>query len=144
MKKYIDIVEQGIHEIGLDPEMFRGELDGEWSIRMGQNDLWIDLWADDLSDQVYFQVVAPVVDVSQIMPVVFYEELLNLNLEMCGVSFCLHGKKVVLKSTRTASGLDVEEVYSMLLIMGKYVKSFTKVLNNKYFNEGEAGDAPEQ
>ena len=111
---------------------------------MGKNNLWIDLWADDVSDQVYFQVVAPVFDVSQMMPRMFYEELLNLNLEMCGVSFCLHGKKVVLKSTRTAFGLDVEEVYSILLIMGKYVKSFSRILNDKYFNEGQAGDAPEQ
>ncbi len=144
MKQYTDIVEQGIREIGLDPDTFRGDLDGEWSIRLGENDLWIDLWEDELSGQVYFQVVAPVFDVAQLMPRVFYEELLNLNLEMCGVAFCLHGKKVVLKSTRTATGLDVEEVYSILLIMGKYVKSFSRVLSDKYFNEGHAGDAPEQ
>ena len=144
MKKYTDIVEQGIREIGLDPDTFQGDLDGEWSIRLGENDLWIDLWEDELSGQFYFQVVAPVFDVAQLMPRVFYEELLNLNLEMCGVAFCLHGKKVVLKSTRTATGLDVEEVYSILLIMGKYVKSFSKVLSDKYFNEGQAGDAPEQ
>ena len=144
MKKYTDIVEQGIREIGLDPDTFQGDLDGEWSIRLGENDLWIDLWEDELSGQFYFQVVAPVFDVAQLMPRVFYEELLNLNLEMCGVAFCLHGKKVVLKSTRTATGLDVEEVYSILLIMGKYVKSFSEVLSDKYFNEGQAGDAPEQ
>lgn len=142
LKKYYTTVEQAIVKIGLDPVKFRGEQEGEWTLHRGEYTIWIDVWNDPIEKVVYLQVVAPVMEIPEESQAVLFRELLQINLQLCGVAFSVHGEKVVLKGTRVAEGLDVEEAYAMIMLISKYVSNFSPMLLNRYFNSGEPGIPP--
>ncbi len=142
LEQYYQTVEQGIAKIGLDPTNFRGAQAGEWTLQRGDYSIWIDLW-NDANEQVdYLQVVAPVMQIPEEAEMVLFKELLQINLQLCGVAFCVHGENVVLKATRVAEGLDVEEVYAIIMLVSKYVSNFAPLLLKRYFNNGAPGNAP--
>ena len=142
LHKYYSTVEQAIAKIGLDPVKFRGEREGEWTLHRGKYTIWIDVWNDPLEDVTYVQVVAPVIEIPEESQAVLFRELLQINLQLCGIAFSVHGEKVVLKGTRVAEGLDIEEAYAMIMLISKYVSSFAPMLLKRYFNGGEPGIPP--
>ena len=142
LHKYYSTVEQAIVKIGLDPVKFRGEQEGEWTLHRGEYTIWIDVWNDPMEDVAYLQVVAPVIEIPEESQAVLFRELLQINLQLCGVAFSVHGEKVVLKGTRVAEGLDMEEAYAMIMLISKYVSNFAPMLLKRYFNSGEPGIPP--
>lgn len=143
LQKYYRTVEKAIEKIGLDPLNFRGSQDGEWTLHRGEHSIWIDVWYDDNEQVAYLQVVAPVMEIPQESQTVLFRELLQINLQLCGVAFAVHGEKVVLKGTRVAEGLDVEEARAMILLVSKYISNFSPLLLQRYFNDGQPGVPPE-
>lgn len=143
LQKYYRTVEKAIEKIGLDPLNFRGAQDGEWTLHRGKHRIWIDVWYDDNEQVAYLQVVAPVMEIPQESQTVLFRELLQINLQLCGVAFAVHGEKVVLKGTRVAEGLDVEEARAMILLVSKYISHFSTLLLQRYFNDGQPGVPPE-
>ncbi|WMX15116.1 MULTISPECIES: YbjN domain-containing protein [unclassified Aureispira] len=142
LKKYYGIVEQAIEKIGLDPTRFRGEQEGEWTLHRGEYTIWIDVWNDPIEKVAYLQVVAPVMEIPDESQTVLFRELLQINLQLCGIAFSVHGEKVVLKGTRVAEGLDVEEAHAMIMLISKYVSNFSPILLKRYFNNGQPGIPP--
>lgn len=142
LDKYYTIVEQAIAKIGLDPASFRGEQLGDWTLQRGDYSIWIDVWYDQNEKVSYVQVVAPVMEIPEETQNLLFRELLQINVQLCGVAFCVHGNKIILKATRVAEGLDVEEAYAMIMLVGKYVNNFAPRLLKKYFNGGAPGAAP--
>ena len=142
LHKYYNTVEAAIAKIGLDPAKFRGEQLGEWSLQRGEHAIWIDVWNDEIEAVTYLQVVAPVMKIPDESTASLFKELLQVNLQLCGVAFCVHGENVVLKSTRVAEGLDVEEAHAMIMLVGKYVNNFAPKLLKRHFNSGMAGIPP--
>lgn len=142
LTKHYTTVENAIREIGLDPEKFRGKQAGEWTLRRGDHAIWIDVWDDPAEQVAYLQVVAPVMEIPDESQTVLYAELLQLNLQLCGIAFAVHGEKIVLKGTRVAEGLDVHEAYAMIMLISKYVSNFSPMLLKKYFNNGQPGTPP--
>jgi len=142
LKKYYKTVELAINKIGLDPIKFRGEQEGEWTLHRGEYTIWIDVWSDPVEQLAYLQVIAPVMEIPEESQAVLFRELLQINLQLCGVAFSVHGEKVVLKGTRVAEGLDMEEAYAMIMLISKYVSNFSPMLFKRYFNSGEPGIPP--
>lgn len=142
LQKYYRTVEKAIEKIGLDPSRFRGDQAGEWTLHRGKYTIWIDVWNDPNEGVTYLQVVAPVMEIPEESQTVLFKELLQLNLQLCGIAFSVHGEKVVLKGTRVAEGLDVEEAYAMIMLISKYVGNFTPMLSKRYFNGGAPGTPP--
>lgn len=142
LKKYYSTVEQAIAKIGLDPAKFRGEQEGEWTLHRGKYTIWIDVWNDPVEKVAYLQVVAPVMEIPEESQTVLFRDLLQINLQLCGIAFSVHGEKVVLKGTRVAEGLDVEEAHAMIMLISKYVSNFSPILLKRYFNSGEPGIPP--
>lgn len=142
LKKYYSTVEQAITKIGLDPTKFRGEQEGEWTLHRGEYTIWIDVWNDPVEKVAYLQVVAPVMEIPEESQTVLFRDLLQINLQLCGIAFSVHGEKVVLKGTRVAEGLDVEEAHAMIMLISKYVSNFSPILLKRYFNSGEPGIPP--
>ncbi|CAA6815029.1 MAG: Unknown protein [uncultured Aureispira sp.] len=142
LKKYYSTVEQAIIKIGLDPTKFRGEQEGEWTLHRGEYTIWIDVWNDPVEKVAYLQVVAPVIEIPEESQAVLFRDLLQINLQLCGIAFSVHGEKVVLKGTRVAEGLDVEEAHAMIMLISKYVSNFSPILLKRYFNSGEPGIPP--
>ncbi len=142
LHKYYTTVEQAIAKIGLDPAKFRGENEGEWTLHRGDYVIWIDVWRDNVEQTTYLQVVAPVMEIPTESQMVLYKDLLQINLQLCGVAFCVQGENVILKGTRVAEGLDVEEAFAMIMLVGKYVSNFAPRLLERYFNNGSPGQPP--
>ena len=142
LKKYYNTVESAISKIGLEPSKFRGEQEGEWTLPRGEYTIWIDVWEDDSEQVAYLQVVAPVMDIPEEAQSVLFRDLLQINLELCGISFAVHSGKVVLKGTRVAEGLDTEEAYAMIMLISKYVINFSPKLRLRYLNNGKPGVPP--
>ncbi|MCH2022340.1 MAG: YbjN domain-containing protein [Saprospiraceae bacterium] len=142
LKKYYNAVEAAITKIGLTPSMFRGEKSGEWTVQRGEYTIWIDVWKDEPNQVAYLQVVAHVMDIPEEAQSVLFRELLQINLELCGIAFAVHGEKVVLKGTRFAEGLDSEEAYGMIMLISKYVSNFSPKLRLRYLNNGKPGVPP--
>ena len=142
LTKYYNIVEQAIAKIGLDPTLFRGEQAGDWTLRRGDYNIWIDVWNDEREAVTYLQVVAPVMEIPAETQNVLFRELLQINLQLCGIAFCVHGDQIVLKGTRVAEGLDMEEAYAMIMLVSKYVHTFAPRMLQKYFNNGAPGVPP--
>jgi len=142
LKKYYSTVEQAIIKIGLDPTKFRGEREGEWTLHRGEYTIWVDVWNDPVEKVAYLQVVAPVIEIPEESQAVLFRDLLQINLQLCGIAFSVHGEKVVLKGTRVAEGLDVEEARAMIMLISKYVSNFSPILLKRYFNSGAPGVAP--
>lgn len=139
---YYQTVETAIEKIGLDPTKFRGEQKGEWTLHRGEHSIWIDVWNDAKENVAYLQVVAPVMEIPNESQIVLFRELLQINLQLCGVAFAVHSEKVVLKGTRVAEGLDIEEAHAMILLVSKYVSNFAPLLRKRYFNNGQPGVPP--
>jgi len=142
LHKYYRTVEDAIAKIGLDPSVFRGDKEGEWTLQRGEFSIWIDVWNDPVEKVTYLQVVSPVMSIPEEYQITLFRELLQINLQLCGIAFCVHGENIVLKGTRVAEGLDVEEAYAMIMLVSKYVSSFAPQLLKKYFNDGEPGAPP--
>lgn len=143
LDNYYKTVEQAIKKIGLEPSKFRGEQAGEWTLHRGNYNIWIDVWYDNKERVAYLQVVAPVIEIPEESQSVLFKELLQINLQLCGVAFAVHGENVVLKGTRVAEGLDVEEAYAMIMLVSKYVGNFSPMLVKRYFNSGQPGTPPQ-
>ena len=142
LEKYYEIIERAISKIGVDPVNFRGSKPGEWTLQRNDYSIWVDLWNDEQEDVDYLQVVSPVMEIPDESQMVLFKDLLQINLSLCGVAFCVHGNQIVLKGTRVAEGLDMEEAYAMILLVSKYVSDFAPMLLEKYFNNGAPGNAP--
>lgn len=142
LDNYYKTVELAIQKIGLDPAKFRGDQAGEWTLHRGDYNIWVDVWYDDKEQVAYLQVVAPVMEIPEESQSVLFKELLQINLQLCGIAFAVHGEKVVLKGTRVAEGLDVEEAYAMIMLVSKYVGNFSPMLAKRYFNNNQPGTPP--
>ena len=142
LHKYYNTVELAITKIGLDPIKFRGDQAGEWTLHRGNYSIWIDVWNDPVEEVTYLQVIAPVMDIPDESQEVLFKELLQINVQLCGIAFAVHGEKVVLKGTRVAEGLDMEEAYAMIMLISKYVGNFAPMLLKRYFNNGDPGVPP--
>lgn len=143
LQKYYTIVEQAIAKIGLDPAKFRGSQEGEWTLHRGDYSIWVDVWNDPVEDVSYLQVIAPVMEIPEEIQEALFKDLLQINVQLCGVAFAVHGEKVVLKGTRVAEGLDKEEAYAIIMLVSKYVSNFSPILLKRYFNDGAPGAPPQ-
>lgn len=140
LQHYYNIVEKGIAKIGLDPDKFKGQQEGEWVLMRGEQGIWVDLWHQD--ELTYLQVSALIMDLPDEIGAAFYKELLEINFSLCGAAFGVHNGNVALVGTRPAQGLDVEEVYAIILLVGKYASEFKPRLMKKYLNNGGPGLPP--
>ena len=57
IESYYAIVEEAILAFGISPEQARGEQPGQWNLKKGKFDIFIDVWEQE--SHFLFQVVAP-------------------------------------------------------------------------------------
>jgi hypothetical protein len=124
ISKYYEVVEKGIEMAGVDPELCRSNTDGQWNLKRGQTELWIDLWYVEQENHTYFQVMTPLVAIPEENKEVFYRELLDLNYQMIGSHFVTYKDGVYVKITKEAETLSPEELVLILNRIGYYGEVF--------------------
>jgi len=142
IQDYYKIVEDAISDLGVEPENCRDEQEqGAWALMRGDQEVWIDCWYIKEEDQVYFQVLAPVFEAPEDLPVEFYRDVLEINYALFGVSFGIYKNMLALKVIREATGMDKEEALAMVSRIGDYASEYGPALSIKYLgidpNAGE-------
>ena len=133
IQEFYKIVENAISLLNVDPNNCRDdEESGAWALMRGNQEIWIDCWYVDEEDKVFFQVLAPVFEVPDNLPVEFYRELLEINYTLFGVSFGIYKNMLALKVIRDASGMDSDEAFSIISYVGDYASEQTPSLSIKY------------
>jgi len=132
IRHYHSIVEQAIANLGVTPEECKGEILGVWNLKRGSATINVEIYVNEANNMPYCRVYCQFMEVPQIRLEEFYRELLELNMQHVGITFCLFENWVYLKSDREAEGLDVNEIYLMLVRIGAIADGFDDTLKNKY------------
>ncbi|MEZ5026578.1 MAG: YbjN domain-containing protein [Chitinophagales bacterium] len=129
----INIVENAIKKMNIDPVACRGDKTGQYNMVQGSISIWIDVWHNEREQCAYFQVMSPILDILKVEnKSALYEELLTINDGLYNVSFTIYNNFVWLKTTREVQGLDESEVMAQIRRVGNYGDRYDDVLKQKY------------
>ncbi|MCB9230442.1 MAG: YbjN domain-containing protein [Bacteroidia bacterium] len=140
LQSQYDIVEACIAKLGVDVASTRGQKPGQWSLVKGSAKVWIDLWYIEREKRAYYQVMSPVMKLPEpANRLPFFQELLELNDKLFGVSFSIYNDWTWLKVIREVDGMDENEAFAMLTRVGNYADQYDDYLIGKYQGDAEAG-----
>lgn len=132
LKSYINIIDEAISDLGIDPEKTRGNDKGQWNLQRDELMIWVDVWTPEKADKPFFQVLTPIMTLPDEDRKDFYKELLEINNSIFTVSFALHQNYVYLKSIREAEGLTKAEVASSLHYCSYYADYYATRLLDRF------------
>ncbi len=141
LKKYFEMVEECISQLGVDPKSCRGQKEGQWSLVKGSAKVWIDIWYIEKEDRSYFQVMSPVLRIPDTNQFEFYKDLLEINDRLYSVAFSVYNGWAWLKTIRETENLDASEVLSTITRIGTYADRYDDELIAKYELKREDKDS---
>ncbi len=138
IEHYYKLIDEVLTEYQIDPAAARGQLPGQWNLKLGSASMWVDVFQSkdaqgNLVNYGYFQVIAPVCDVPVNNQHLFTKELLEANHSLYGVAFTIFKEKTYIKSIRELEGLDKSEVKSTFDRVGRYADDWDDKLKSRYF-----------
>lgn len=140
---YYQMVENCIKQLGVDPEACRDKNPGQWNLKKGSANVWIDVFKREKDVFGYFQCMGPIVDIPQTNKEAFYQELLEINHSLYGVAMTKFKERIYIKTIRELDGLNEDEIMAMIKRVGGYADDYDDYLKNKYFGGG-GSDGPKQ
>jgi hypothetical protein len=137
IQHYFNLVEEALTDFKIDPAAARGQGPGQWNLRLGSANVWVDIIQSKDADgnpinYGFMQVMAPICDVPVNNQHIFTKELLEANHTLFGVGFTIYKEKAYIKSFRELQGLDKTEVKSALNNVGLYADEWDDKLKTKY------------
>ena len=137
---YYDELEKVIIGLGVDPAICRGQKPGQWNLKKGSANVWVDIWKLKDKDYGYFQVMAPIVQIPSVNKEEFFQEILEINHKLYGVGMTKYKDWIYLKAVRELDDLSENEIRATLNRIGTYADDYDDYLKNKYSNP--AGGPP--
>ena len=132
LETYFNIVEACITKLGVDPAVCRGEKAGQWNLKKGSVNVWIDVFHIEKEGRAYFQVMSQIMKVPPTNKEALFEELLTINDRLFGVAFTVYKGIVWLKVIREVQGMDTDEAFAMITRIGNYADQYDDELKAKY------------
>lgn len=136
LEQLTTIVESSIQSFGIDPITSRGQKEGQWDLKKGAAQVWIDIWTFDHKEgdkHHYVQVLSPVLNLDLVgNQCGLYQECLTINQSLYGVAFSIMKNWLYLRVIREAEGLDISEMAAMLNRVGDYSDVEGKQMVDKY------------
>lgn len=144
IEHYFQMVDDVLTEYGIDPNAARGQIGGQWNLKMGSASMWVDVYQSkdgqgNLTQYGYFQVVSPVCDVPVNNQHLFTKELLEANHTLYGAAFTIYKEKAFLKAIRELEALDKSEIRNTLDRVGRYADDWDDRLKARYFSFIDGG-----
>ncbi len=140
LQQYYDQLERVIQNLGVNPADCRGDKPGQWNMKKGSANVWLDIFFSEKNQSSYFQCMAPLCPVPQSRKTEFYEEVLEIAHKLYGVAVTKYRDSIYIKAIREVNNLDDSEIESTLNRIANYADDYDDYLKNKYFNDG--GSAP--
>jgi len=137
MEQYYQMLENCIKQLGVDPAICRDKNPGQWNLRKGSADVWIDIFKREEDVWGYFQCMSPICDIPQTNRDAFFTEVLEINHTLYGVAFTKFKEKLYIKTIRELEGISEGEMLAQLRRIGGYADDYDDIFKNKYF--GGAG-----
>lgn len=127
------LIENVIQSLGVDPQLCKGEKEGQYNLQRGSAAVWVDVWQSEGQEYGYLQVMAPVLEIPPNNREAFYRELLDINHQLYGVAMTTYGSWVYAKSVRELEGLDENEARAILSRVGACADQYDDQLKAKYY-----------
>ena len=146
IQHYISLVEEVLSEYKIDPATARGAQPGQWNLKFGSANIWVDVFQskDAQGNPVqygYLQALAAVCEVPVNNQHIFTKELLEINHTLYGVGFTIFKDFAYIKAIRELQGLDKSEIKSTLDRVSGYANDWDDKLKQKYFGFTGGGRA---
>jgi hypothetical protein len=125
------MVENCISSLGVDPAVCRGDQPGQWNMKKGSANVWIDVFI--INENGYFQCMAPVSAIPQVQKAEFYEEILETNHKLYGVGMTKFKDWIYVKTIREVEDLSEDEIMAQMNRIGVYADDYDDYFKNKYF-----------
>ncbi len=117
LKKYIQITEEAIKQLGVNPEDTRGDKEGQWNLQYGDYPIWVDLYEKE--DNVYFQIVSPILKADEHPDKMkLLEAALEINDGLIFGSISLHQDTLWMRNIMPVDFLDTEKILKVLQNLG--------------------------
>ncbi|MBN2727666.1 MAG: YbjN domain-containing protein [Bacteroidales bacterium] len=142
IEHYYQMVETIISKLGVDPAICRGEEPGEWNLKKGSSNVWVNVWKVQDQDYGYIQVMGPITQIPVENRDIFMTEVLEINHTLYGVAFSKYKEWLYIRAIRELDGLDEHEANSMFTRIGNYADEYDNYFKNKYFSG--SGERPTQ
>jgi hypothetical protein len=136
IKTYYQLVENCITKLGVDPSICRDKNPGQWNLRKGSADVWIDVFKRPEDEWGYFQCMAPVSKVPASNVDAFLTEVLEISHTLYGVGFTKFKDYIYVKTIRELEDLSEDEMMAMIRRIGGYADDYDDYFANKYFGGG--------
>jgi hypothetical protein len=127
------LVENSIRGLNVDPALCRGEKPGQWSYKIKDANVWIDVFAfNDKPDKFYIQVMSPFCVLPDKRTQEFLIDILEINYTIVGASVCKKGDWLYVINLRETVGIDQSEIDATLDRVGYYSHDYYSKMNFKY------------
>jgi hypothetical protein len=127
------LVEKSIEGLKVDPALCRGQKKGQWSLKLKDASVWIDVFNFETNpDRWYFQVMSPLLAVPDRNKEAFFQDLLEINYSLYGTSICKRDGWFYVLHLREAIGIDQGEIDRAVDRVGAYSTEYWAKLDFKY------------
>lgn len=133
LKEITPLIENSIAGLKLDVATSRGAKEGQWSIKVKDASVWIDVFDFATTPgKFYLQVMSPLCAVPDKKKDEFSWDLLEINYKMYGSWMCKKENWIYVLSLREADGLDQSEIDATLDRVAFYSSDYYSKLSFKY------------
>ena len=130
---YYQMVEKCLVALGINPDTARENEPGLWSIKKGDAFIHIYVKYMEQNKDSYFWAISPICELpDDVLRKKFYEDLLQTNHTLYGVSFTKYDKWIYIKTIRELHGIDMDEMLSLISRVGTYADMYNDTLYAKY------------
>jgi hypothetical protein len=127
------MVEKSIEGLKVDPALCRGEKPGQWSYKLKDATIWIDVFEWNAgSGKYYIQVMSPLCVVPDLKTQEFLLDVLEINYKLVGCSICKKGDWLYILNLREIEGIDQSEIDATLDRVGFYSTDYYGKLAFKF------------
>lgn len=127
------LIEKSIEGLKIDPVLCRGQKPGQWSYKMKDANVWIDVFAfDNNPNKYYFQVMSPLCEVPDKKTQEFLMDILEINYKMVGCAICKKENWLYILNLRETENIDQTEIDATLDRVAYYSTDYYGKLSFKY------------
>ena len=127
------LIESSIAGLKIDVSTARGQKAGQWSIKIKDASVWIDIFDFPTTPgKYYLQVMSPLLEVPDKRADAFFQDLLEINYKMYGSWMCKKENWIYVLHLREADGLDQSEVDIAIDRVAHYSTDYYSKLSFKY------------
>ena len=127
------LIEASIAGLKVDPALCRGQKPGQWSYKLKDASVWIDVFAFDTNPgKFYLQVMSPLCAMPEKKQLEFLTDILEINYKIVGCSICKKGDWLYILNLRETDNIDQSEIDATLDRVAFYSTDYYAKLAFKY------------